>query len=286
VTISGPIQANAKTANPNGLPMRIAAVYDRVIGASLARAWENVLDWEHLPHLHSSSFSSLELEEAGSWGWRALTKGIPEETSPETRIELVVDRENSRYVSRTVAGGLPGMEIWTHFSKLADRETQIRVEFHIPHVDEESAAKLGSIMTGLYDTLWDEDERMMVERQAALDGRSRSPAAEDTIDLGDADELCKKLPITVEIAGKSVNIVQIDGTLHAYAAECPHMLAPLEDVPVDDTGCITCPWHGYRFDIRSGQSTDGGILQLNPVYSISSNSSGQIALKVTEAKNL
>jgi len=271
MTISGPIQANAKRANPNGLPMRTAAVYDRVIGASLARAWENVLDWEHLPHLHSSSFSSLELEEAGSWGWRALTKGLPEDTSPETRVELVVDRENSRYVSRTLEGDLPGMEIWTHFSKLADRETQIRVEFHIPHVDEESAAKLGSIMTGLYDTLWDEDERMMVERQAALDAKSTSPDASTTIDLGNAEQLSETLPLTIEIGGKAVNIVKVDGTFHAYGAECPHMLAPLSDVPLDTDGCITCPWHGYRFDIRTKKTTNGQGLTLAPTFKVTVN---------------
>ena len=179
MTQHGPIQANAQAHNPNNLPMRVAATYDRVIGASLARAWENVLDWEHLPHLHESSFSSLELEDAGSWGWRARTKGVPEETSPETRIELVVDHPNSRYVSRTLEGGLPGMEIWTHFSKVEEHKTQIKVEFHIPHVDEDGAAKLGGLMVGLYETLWDEDERMMVDRQAALDAKAAAARYDD-----------------------------------------------------------------------------------------------------------
>lgn len=268
MTTSGPIQPSATAFNPNALPMRIAATYEREIAASLARAWENVLDWEHLPHLHSSSFSSLDLEDAGAWGWRATTKGVPEETSPETRIELVVDRENSRYVSRTLEGGLPGMEIWTHFSKVADSKTQIRVEFHIPHVDEDSAAKLGALMTGLYETLWDEDERMMVERQAALDLRTTSTIAEGMIDLGGADDLSKKLPMTVKIDGKSVNIVQLEGSFHAYRAECPHMLAPLTDVRVDKDGCITCPWHGYRFDVRTGSVTNGKGLALAPAFKV------------------
>jgi len=278
---SGPIQPDATTVNPNGLPMRIAAVYDRVIGASLARAWENVLDWEHLPHLHSSSFSSLELEEAGSWGWRALTKGIPEETSPETRIELVVDRENNRYVSRTLEGGLPGMEIWTHFSTQADHETQIHVEFHIPHVDEEGAAKLGSLMTGLYETLWDEDERMMVERQAALNSRRASPDRDAIIDLGNAEEVSKTLPLTITFEGKSVNIVKIDDAFHAYGAECPHMLAPLSDVPLDKDGCITCPWHGYRFDVRTGRVTNGQGLTLTPTFNVTINEKQRVLVNST-----
>lgn len=267
---TGPAQENAQDHNPNNLPMRVAAVYERVIDASLARAWENVLDWEHLPHLHDSSFSSLELEEAGQWGWRARTKGVPEETSPETLIELVVDRPNSRYVSRTLAGGLPGMEIWTHFAKADERKTQIKVEFHIPHVDENGAAKLGEIMLGLYETLWDEDERMMVERQEALDAKSKSSSTDQPqeIDLGMADALANKLPLTIELEGRPVNIVKINDRLHAYAAECPHMLAPLSDVPVDQEGCITCPWHGYRFDIRTGDVTNGKDLSLTPGFKV------------------
>ncbi|MCE7998623.1 MAG: Rieske 2Fe-2S domain-containing protein [Rhodobiaceae bacterium] len=280
---TGPVQKDAQKHNPNNLPMRVAAVYERVIDANLARAWENVLDWEHLPHLHDSSFSSLELEDAGEWGWRARTKGVPQETSQETLIELVVDRPNSRYVSRTLAGGLPGMEIWTHFTKVDERKTQIKVEFHIPNVDEDGAAKLGGLMLGLYETLWDEDERMMVERQAALDAKTapNQTAEEPLIDLGDLEALNAHLPLTIELAGKPVNIVRIDDALHAYSAECPHMLAPLSDVPVDNQGCITCPWHGYRFDVKSGKVTNGKNLSLSPGFEVTVTKDNRVEISQT-----
>ena len=29
------------------------------------------------------------------------------------------------------------------------------------------------------------------------------------------------------------------------------MLGPLEEAAVED-GCVRCPWHGYRFDLRTG----------------------------------
>jgi hypothetical protein len=47
------------------------ATYRRTIGASAERVWENVLDWEHLPWLHSGSFSDIVCNGAGEWGWRA-----------------------------------------------------------------------------------------------------------------------------------------------------------------------------------------------------------------------
>ena len=76
--------------------------YERRVEASLARVWENVLDWEHLPWLHRSSFASIELHDAGDWGWRARaalrTGGEPFD------LELMVDRARSRYVTRTLSG--------------------------------------------------------------------------------------------------------------------------------------------------------------------------------------
>lgn len=45
--------------------------YQRRMPVSLARMYENALDWEHLPWLHSSSFSSIHCIENGDWGWRA-----------------------------------------------------------------------------------------------------------------------------------------------------------------------------------------------------------------------
>ena len=64
------VQKNPLTKNPNGLDLKLVATYRRQIQASLVRVWENVLDWEHLPHLHDSSFKYCELDEAGRWGWR------------------------------------------------------------------------------------------------------------------------------------------------------------------------------------------------------------------------
>ena len=276
----GPIQTNATDHNPNGLPMNIGGTYTRVIGASLARAWENVLDWEHLPHLHSSSFSSLALEDAGSWGWRARTVGQPATKASKSLIELVVDRDHGHYVSRTLSGGIPGMEIWTRLTEVADRQTQVEVEFHIPNTMPEDAEKLGQYMSKLYATLWDEDEQMMVERQSALDRRAALSDPE-VINLGPADNVATQLPLCVTLEGKPVKIVELNGALTAFHAECPHMLAPLEEVEADSAGCITCPWHGYKFNIATGDSTDGHSLSLDNKFTFLTDERGNLLISAT-----
>ncbi len=277
----GPIQKNAIDFNPDGLPMTLGATYSRKIAASLARAWENVLDWEHLPHLHSSSFSTLTLQDAGGWGWRALTTGNPPTKGSEALIELVVDRDRNRYVSRTLRGGLPGMETWTQFTRLSADTTQVDVEFHMPHLNQHDAEKLGHYMTSLYTTLWDEDEKMMVERQIALNERT-SHKGELERDLGPIDTLMKQLPLNLSFQGQNLKIVNLKGKPIAFRPTCPHMLAPLDQAEVDETGSITCPWHGYRFDLSSGKCTDGHDLRLADDFVLTIESSGNV---VISAKN-
>ena len=55
--------------------LELAVTYNRVVGASLTRIWENVFDWQHLPVLHNTYCNHVELMEIGVAGWRVkLTK--------------------------------------------------------------------------------------------------------------------------------------------------------------------------------------------------------------------
>lgn len=43
-----------------------------------------------------------------------------------------------------------------------------------------------------------------------------------------------------------------DGTMIKVPVYCPHQGLPLDAEP-DADGVITCPWHGYRVQVRSGR---------------------------------
>ena len=73
--------------------------------------WENVRDWEHLPWLHRSSFSSIALFDSGAWGWTARVGLQPGDD--EAVVELRIDPAEPRYVARTLEGGFRGAEVWT-----------------------------------------------------------------------------------------------------------------------------------------------------------------------------
>lgn len=57
----------------------------------------------------------------------------------------------------------------------------------------------------------------------------------------------------VEVAGKSVALVRLGDVVHALDEFCPHSGGPLSEGAVAD-GCVTCPWHGARFEVATGRS--------------------------------
>jgi nitrite reductase/ring-hydroxylating ferredoxin subunit len=245
------------------------ATYRRTVEASLERVWENVLDWEHLPWLHDSSFLDARVKEAGDWGWRA-TLGVPTagDGRREMDLELLIQEPGDRYVSRTTRGQGAGSEIWTALEAQGPARTGVAVGFWLPDVPPEKGPRLGAIFTELYTRLWDEDEQMMRRRQAELDRSAPAPVAErEGLDLGNLDVLRSHLPLDVEVDGRPFRVVADGEELLVHSTVCPHRLGPLERTPDDPHG-LRCPWHGYRFDARSGSSCDARRLRLEPAPSV------------------
>jgi len=256
---------HAPPAPADGPALDRVAVLERTIGASLERIWENVLDWEHLPWLHRDSFASIDLEEAGDWGWRARAASTsrPDESFV---VEVRIEPEVRRYVSRTVAGAGAGTEIRTFLEPLSHDATAIRVEFWVPGIPEAAREKVGAGYLRLYRKLWDEDESMMRERGARLVERARGarPEVPRVAELGAREDLLRRLPTCVELGGARWRLVDVGGEILVHDARCPHLFGPLEEGPEAGVpeGEVRCPWHGYRFDVRTGGSSDGRRLRL------------------------
>jgi nitrite reductase/ring-hydroxylating ferredoxin subunit len=262
--------------------LTLAAVYEREVPVSLERIWENVLDWEHLPWLHRSSFLAIREVEAGPFGWRACVD-LPQTGVPRPAwIEVCLDRASLRYVTRTLAGVGKGTEIWTRLDCVGERKTRITVEFHLPRATAARAARnreMGATYIQLYTRLWNEDEGMMLRRQAVLDAR-RAPATEDAgvLPLGPASSLRAQLPRLVDWNGTRFRIVEVAGKLCVHATVCPHLGGPLEEAMPDAEGCFVCPWHGYRFDPCTGRSTGEPRLTLSPAAAVVVRASGEVFL--------
>ncbi len=115
---------------------------------------------------------------------------------------------------------------------------------------------LGALQTQ-YAQLYDEDEALMLGRQEAIDLQKelRTTPPEKRVarvNLGAADALNPAVTHEIELERDRFCVRMMDGEWIAYAAQCPHMLAPLSDAAIAG-GKIACLWHGYTFDLRSGE---------------------------------
>ena len=55
----------------------------------------------------------------------------------------------------------------------------------------------------------------------------------------------------VVVHGRHVAIFRLDEGYFAIDNLCLHQAGPLCDGPVE-AGVVTCPWHGWSYDIRTG----------------------------------
>lgn len=68
-------------------------------------------------------------------------------------------------------------------------------------------------------------------------------------------ELTPGETICANVNGREVVICKTDKGYHAFENSCPHAGMPLSDGDV--SGCvITCPFHGYAYDVRDGRNVD------------------------------
>ena len=72
--------------------------------------------------------------------------------------------------------------------------------------------------------------------------------------------------VEVIIGGTAVAVANVDGTFYACTNACPHAEGPLGDGSLDGS-VVTCPYHGWKFDLKSGASiTNPGVtLKTYPV---------------------
>ena len=73
--------------------------------------------------------------------------------------------------------------------------------------------------------------------------------------------------IVVNVRQKDVAVFNVGGTLRAIDDMCPHMGASLSGGFVED-GCVTCPWHYWRFHLADGAWADNPKVKIGayPVH--------------------
>jgi len=73
------------------------------------------------------------------------------------------------------------------------------------------------------------------------------------IKVTNKNEVMPGLGKTVKAHDTLIALFQFDGNFYALDNTCPHRGGPLGEGEVEGS-IVTCPWHGWQFDITTGAS--------------------------------
>ena len=86
------------------------------------------------------------------------------------------------------------------------------------------------------------------------------------VKMATLDELPPGVSKEVEHDGRIYALFNVAGVISAIDGICPHQGGPLADGVVEGT-MVTCPWHGWQFDVRTGKTPLGPRLK-QAVYEV------------------
>ena len=87
------------------------------------------------------------------------------------------------------------------------------------------------------------------------------------IDAGPAREFSDSTKKCLNLEGVPTVVCQVKGTLHAVANACPHAGLPLGEGDLAGT-ILTCPFHGYTYNVASGVNVDMPDDEKLPCYEV------------------
>ena len=64
----------------------------------------------------------------------------------------------------------------------------------------------------------------------------------------------------ITAGGRVIALYNVDGSFFALDGVCPHAGGPLGEGSLSGN-VVTCPWHGWQFDVTSGQHCLNANLQ-------------------------
>jgi len=96
---------------------------------------------------------------------------------------------------------------------------------------------------------------------------------------GKAAEIPPGSSKVVEVRGRSIALFNMAGTLYALDNTCPHQGGPLGEGYLEANGVVSCPWHGWTFDLKTGISPIDADLKVG-CYPVRIDASGQIILEL------
>lgn len=84
----------------------------------------------------------------------------------------------------------------------------------------------------------------------------------------------------VETSKGTLAVGVSNGVPFATSNRCRHLFAKLGEGRVAEDGCLECPWHQARYDVRTGAMTRGPQGAFKPIAGVIKNTAGLKKLKL------
>jgi nitrite reductase/ring-hydroxylating ferredoxin subunit len=83
----------------------------------------------------------------------------------------------------------------------------------------------------------------------------------DFVKVATVQDLPEGRARAVEVAGTPIALYNVGGKVYATHNTCPHRGGPLGEGDLDEA-TITCPWHGFQFEVTSGRCLTNPALSI------------------------
>lgn len=75
----------------------------------------------------------------------------------------------------------------------------------------------------------------------------------DFVTVALVEDLAPGTVTTVRAGDKEIALAHVNDGFYATQAACIHLQGPLGEGRLEDS-VLTCPWHGWQYDVRTGKN--------------------------------
>ena len=91
--------------------------------------------------------------------------------------------------------------------------------------------------------------------------------SEDFVKVAESKDIGPSTMKAVDVAAEKVCIINTEGNYFAIGNICAHMGGPLNEGTIEGFE-VQCPWHGSKFDVRTGEPTRPPARLAVPSYEV------------------
>jgi nitrite reductase/ring-hydroxylating ferredoxin subunit len=91
--------------------------------------------------------------------------------------------------------------------------------------------------------------------------------SENFVKVAESKEIGPSTMKAIELEGEKVCIINTEGNYYAIGNVCTHVGGPLDEGTLEGYE-VECPWHGSKFDVRSGKATKPPAVGAVPKYEV------------------